>query len=110
MREPVQIDEIANFVRKEFPYLTWDVVERFHAMVVETKLNKTQTIKLYPHQYFKDYHNNGIYTVSYWFEDSKDISGHGSGIDTWEELQREISTDVQKCHIPTETQLSIFDL
>ena len=111
MIEPVQIDEIVRFVKAKFPYLKWEVIKRFDELIVETKINANQSIVLHPHRYNEDYYNNGIYTVSYWFENKKEQSGHGGGMNTWEELQMWMSRDLEELHIiPTETQLSIFDL
>ena len=112
MKEPVNRDEIVEFIKKEFPYVKFIIGKLYDKDTILIQLNQKEKIVIYPSQMNEDYNGNGKYTVGYWYENNSDSHyGHGGGMETWEELKRWFSDDLKRCNvIPTDTQLSIFDL
>ena len=109
MKTPTTIDEIFFFVKEKYPNLKWNPTTRFDESVIECDLGKNRFIRLRPHRYNEDYHNNGIYTVSFSYDGN--LEGRGCGCDNWELLSRQIEQLLLDLKIAkTDTQMSIFDL
>lgn len=109
MIKPTTIDEIYFFVREKYSNLKWNPTNRFNEGIVECDLGKNRFIRLKPHRLNEDYHNKGIYTVSFSYDGNQE--GRGCGCDTWELLIQQIDRLLLDLKIvKTDTQMSIFDL